>query len=363
MMYERIIRPLLFKIFSKDPEKAHEAVLTLLSFIGKQKWLAKLIEQFLTFEDAGLEQELYGLKFRNPVGLAAGFDKNGVALQGLQALGFGFIEAGTVTQYEQEGNPRPRIFRFPQDEAIINRMGFNNDGADKVSEHLRETRKLDIPLGISLGKSKITPLEKAVEDYLYSFRKLYSYGDYFIVNVSSPNTPGLRKLQEKRYLENLLSALQKENKILAKQIGCLRKRIWIKISPDIERDAIDEVVSVCFERGVVGLIAVNTTVTRDGLSMPTVEEGGLSGRPLRSKAISMTRYIHERTRGIIPIIGVGGIFTSEEAYEMLKYAHLIQIYTSFIYKGPAIVYQINKGLKQLMLRDGIKHISEIRRKR
>ena len=363
MIYRWMVRPILFKMSKKDSEKAHDLVLPLLSIIGKQKWLAKLIEQFSTFEDAGLEQELFGLKFRNPVGLAAGYDKNAVALQGLQTLGFGFIEAGTVTRDEQEGNPRPRIFRFPKDEAIINRMGFNNDGADKVSEYLRETRKLDIPLGISLGKSKNTPLEKAAEDYLYSFRKLYSYGDYFVVNVSSPNTPGLRQLQEKKNLDNLILELQRENKILAKQIGCPRKRIWIKISPDIDRDTIDELVSVCFERGFTGLIAVNTTITRDGLSMSTAEEGGLSGKPLWPKAISVVRYIYERTKGIIPIIGVGGISSPEEAYEMLKYAHLIQIYTGLIYKGPFFARQINKGLRQLMDRDGIKHISEIRRKR
>ncbi len=362
-MIYRMIRPILFKIFSKDPEKAHEAILTLLSFIGKRKWLAKLIEQFSIFEDEGLEQEIFGLKFRNPVGLAAGFGKNAVALRGLQALGFGFIEAGTVTRYEQEGNPRPRIFRFPKDKAIINRMGFNNDGADKVGAQLEKTEKAKIPLGVSLGKSKITPLEEAVEDYLYSFRKLYPYGDYFVVNVSSPNTPDLRKLQEKKNLDNLILALQKESKTLAKQIGCERKKILVKIAPDLSLNDIDEVLEICFDHSVDGIIAVNTTISRDELSAPTTEEGGLSGEPLWRRAYATVLYLSIKVEGRIPIIGVGGISTAEQAYEMLKYADLVQIFSGFIYKGPFIAHKINKRLKRLMNKDGIKHISEIRRGR
>jgi len=292
--------------------------------------------------------------------LAAGFDKNAIALRGLQVLGFGFLEAGTITRYEQKGNPRPRIFRFPKDEALINRMGFNNDGADKVAERLAKRKKLAIPLGVSLGKSKITPLEKAIEDYLYSLRKLYPYGDYVVVNVSSPNTPGLRQLQEKEYLDNLFPVLQMEAERLACQYNGQQKPILVKIAPDLSWEAIDELLEVCLSRRIAGIIAVNTTITRDGLSAPTKEGGGLSGKPLWLKAISIVRYISKHTEGKIPIIGVGGISGPEEAYEMLKFANLIQVLTSFIYKGPFVVHKINKGLRKLMDRDGIKHISELR---
>jgi dihydroorotate dehydrogenase len=361
MLYESIVRPILFRLSADDPEEAHEAVLTLLRLVGKQEWLANLIEQFSSFEDSGLEQELFGLKFRNPVGLAAGFDKNAIALRGLQTLGFGFLEVGTVTRYEQEGNPRPRIFRFPENKAIINRMGFNNDGADKIGERLAKRKRLAIPLGISLGKSKITLLEKAVDDYLYSLRKLYPYGDYFIVNVSSPNTPGLRQLQERKYLDTLLFVLQRAGNDLAEKAGIQPKPILVKIAPDLGWEAINEVLEVCLSREIDGLIAVNTTITRDGLSVLTEEEGGLSGPPLWPKAISVVRYIYEHTEGKIPIIGVGGISGAEETYEMLKFVNLTQVLTSFIYRGPFIARQINKGLRELMDRDGIKHISELRR--
>jgi len=355
-----MVRPILFKIFSKDPEKAHEAVLTSLRFIGNKKWLAKLIAQFTTFEDEGLEQEVFGLKFRNPIGLAAGFDKNAVALQGLQALGFGFIEAGTVTRDKQEGNPRPRIFRFPKDEAIINRMGFNNDGADRIRRRLIGTDGLRIPLGISLGKSKNTPLEKAVEDYLYSFFMLYSYGDYFAINISSPNTPNLRELQDKEHLKIIITRIQELNKTLAEKRRCSRKKILVKIAPDLSLDAIDEVLQVCFDHSVDGIIAVNTTISRKGLSVQTDEEGGMSGRPLWPEALATIVYLSIRVNRRIPIIGVGGISNALQAYEMLKYADLIQIYSSLIYKGPFIARKINKGLKKLMNRDGVKHVSEIR---
>ena len=362
MLYSRLIRPLLFGFSANDPEKIHEMVLALLRWVGEREKLAGLVERFSTLKDPGLEQEVFGLKFQNPIGLAAGFDKNAVALQGLQALGFGFIEAGTVTRYQQGGNPRPRIFRFPGDEALINRMGFNNDGADEIMTRLRDAKRLTVPLGISLGKSKITPLEEAVEDYLYSLQNLYPYADYFVVNISSPNTPGLRKLQERKYLDNLLSVLQREVANLARQDDVQRKPILVKIAPDLGWEAIDELLQVCFDCRVAGLIAVNTTITRDGLSIPTFEEGGLSGKPLWSKAIRIVRFISERTQGAIPIIGVGGIFGPEEAYEMLKAgASLVQVYTGFIYRGPFIVHQINKGLRQLMNRDGVKELSELRR--
>ncbi len=361
MFYQKLVRPFVFWYSKDDPERAHEKVLALLSWVGKHKRLAGLIEQLFTIKDERLEQEVFGLKFLNPIGLAAGFDKNAVALRGLQALGFGFLETGTVTRYGQEGNPRPRIFRFPEDKAVINRMGFNNDGADEIEARLAKRRKLAIPLGISLGKSKVTPLENAVDDYLYSLRKLYPYGDYFIVNVSSPNTPGLRKLQERKYLDNLLLILQKENKTLAKQFNIQPKPILVKIAPDLSWEAIDEVLQVCMDRQIDGLITGNTTITRNGLSVPTEEGGGLSGKPLWPKIISLVRYISQHTEKKLPIIGVGGISNSEKAYEMLKCACLIQVLTGLVYEGPFIASAINWGLLRLMNRDGIKHISELRR--
>lgn len=362
MFYQQVIRPILFWLSVNDSEIAHEKILALLGLTGEKERLTRLIERFSTFRDRGLEQKIFGLKFRNPVGLAAGFDKNAIALQGLQSLGWGFLEAGTVTRYEQEGNPRPRIFRFPKDKALINRMGFNNDGADKVAQRLAKVRRLAIPLGISLGKSKITPLEKAIEDYRYSLGKLYPYGDYFVVNVSSPNTPGLRKLQDKGHLGNLLFVLRREAEDIAKRTGVQLKPIFVKVAPDLTLEAIDELLQVCLDSQVAGLIAVNTTITRDGLSVcvPFRGEGGLSGKPLWPKAISIVRYIHEQTAGKLPIIGVGGISGPEEAYQMLRYAVLIQVLTGFIYRGPFIARQINQGLRRLMDRDGIRHISELR---
>lgn len=363
MFYRWMVRPILFKMSKKDPEKAHDLVLPLLEFVGRRKLLASFIERCSTYEDEALEQEVFGLKFRNPVGLAAGFDKNGIALRGLQSLGFGFIEMGTVTSLKQPGNPRPRVFRFPKDKAIINRMGFPNDGAVTVSWNIRDRRKTSIPLGISLGKSKDTPLEAVVFDCAYSFRELYNFGDYFVINISSPNTPGLRKLQEKEYLKELVAALQEQNKILAQSTYQNPKKILVKIAPDLSLEAIDDVLEVCFDYGVDGIVAVNTTITRDGLSTPTTEEGGLSGRPLWPKALGTIVYLSIKINGRIPIIGVGGISTAKQAYEMLQYAHLIQIYSSLVYQGPAVVLQINEGLKRLMLRDGVKHISEIRQGR
>lgn len=361
MIYEKIIRPILFKFSERDPEIAHEKTLSLLRWIGQREWLVKLIENFLTVKDERLEQEVFGLNFPNPVGLAAGFDKNAVALQGLQALGFGFLEVGTVTKYRQTGNVRPRISRFKKEEALINRMGFPNDGADIIAKRLRKTKKVTIPLGINLGKSTNTPLEYATEDYKYLLRKFYNEGDYFVINISSPNIPGLRELQEKKKLDVLLRSVRKEAKILAKHSQGVRKPILLKISPDLEPKAIDDLLDICCERRVDGLIATNTTISRDGLNASAPKEGGMSGRPLFSKTIKTVRYIHQQTKGKLSIIGAGGIFSPEQAYEMLQAgASLIQVYTGFIYRGPALPRRINKGLRSLMDQDGIKHISELK---
>jgi dihydroorotate dehydrogenase len=349
------LRFILFRLSKKDPEHAHEIALKVLQLIGQYPWV---LNRFTLYKDPILEQELFGLIFRNPVGLAGGFDKNAVAIRGLATLGFGFLEVGTVTRYAQEGNPKPRIFRFPKDKALINRMGFNNEGADGMLKQFQKTNRPSIPIGISIGKSKITPLDKAVEDYLYSFRTLHSYGSYFAINVSSPNTPGLRTLQEKNHLDILIVTLQNESKVLAGCAGIRRKPLLVKVSPDLSWQAIDEVLAVCSDRNVDGLIATNTTLSRDGLSTQTHEAGGLSGKPLQNRAREVVKYICDHTA--LPVIGVGGIFNAQDAFAMLKAgARLIQIYTGLIYEGPFVVSAMNKGLGRLMKEYRIKQIQEI----
>lgn len=345
MVYEEAIRPLIFR-FYRDPEDAHEAVLSLLHNLGQVEPLAKLVEKYFLVSDKRLEQNLWGLKFRNTVGLAAGFDKNAFATRGLAALGFGFLEIGTITPLPQEGKPRPRIFRFVSDEALINRMGFNNFGADAVSAILRRTEKISIPLGISLGKGKDTPLEKAVDDYIYVLRKMYLQGDYFVGNLASPNTAGLRELQTKKYFEDFVSVLQGEARRLADCHGINKKPVLIKTAPDIGKEDLDNLLDICLEQKIEGIIAVNTTIGREGLNVRTSEEGGMSGAPLWPKAISAVRYIDRYTNSKLPIIGVGGISGPEDANEMLKVrsVKLIQVLTGLVYKGPTIARDINRGL-------------------
>lgn len=293
--------------------------------------------------DKRLEQRLWGLKFRNPVGLAAGYDKNGIAIQGFKTLGFGSIEIGTITPLPQKGKPRQRMFRFPKNRAIINRMGFNNEGADAVSITLNKIKKLSIPLGISLGKGKDTPLEKAVDDYIFVLQKLYLQGDYFVGNLASPNTKDLRELQTKKYFEDFVIALQNAAIRLADQYGIKKKPILIKIAPDIAKIDLDNLVDVCLDQKIEGLVAVNTTISREGLSVQTNEEGGMSGPPLYPKAIETVHYIDEYTNSKLPIIGVGGISGPKQANEMLeiKSVKLIQVLTGLIYEGPSIARNIN----------------------
>lgn len=345
MVYEEVIRPLIFR-FSRDPEDAHEAVLSLLHNLGQVEPLAKLVEKHFLVSDKRLEQNLWGLKFRNPVGLAAGFDKNAIAIGGLAALGFGFLEIGTITPLPQEGKPRQRIFRFPKDSALINRMGFNNFGTDAVSAMLCRIKKLSIPLGISLGKGKDTPLEKAVDDYIRVLQKMYLQGDYFVGNLASPNTAGLRELQTKKYFADFVISLQEEAIKLADYNGIKKKPILIKIAPDISDEDLDNLLDVCLEQKIEGIVAVNTTVSREGLSVRTSEEGGMSGTPLWSKAIRTAQYIDHYTNSKLPIIGVGGISGSDQANEMLeiKSVKLLQVLTSLIYKGPSIARNINRGI-------------------
>jgi dihydroorotate dehydrogenase len=296
------------------------------------------------------------LSFPNPVGLAAGFDKNGIALQPLAALGFGFIEAGTVTYHPQPGNARPRLFRLSEDQALINRAGFNNDGARAFARRV-ERHRPDCVLGVSIGKSKITPLEKATEDYLASFELVYNVADYIAVNVSSPNTPQLRELQQSEQLTSLLSALQTRRRELQKKVPLL-----VKLSPDLERRDLEMIVDVIERLQIDGIIATNTTVSRDNLRasaqrVAACGEGGLSGKPLRNRSTQMIAQLYELTRGRIPLIGVGGIFNADDAWEKISAgASLVQLYTGFIYQGPNIAQQINEGLAKILDREGFANL-------
>ncbi|MBM3452364.1 MAG: quinone-dependent dihydroorotate dehydrogenase [Bacteroidetes bacterium] len=337
----KLIRSILF-LFSA--EKAHYLASDLLSlflfFPGSQK----LLRLLFTVENNSLEREVFGLNFRNPVGLAAGFDKNASLYNDFSNLGFGFIEIGTVTPKAQEGNPKPRLFRLKSDEAIINRMGFNNNGIEEVIVNLKK-RKTTVVIGGNIGKNKTTPNEKANDDYLQCFKELYPYVDYFVVNVSSPNTPNLRALQEKEPLTELLTLIQHENTSMAS-----KKPILLKIAPDLNSDELDDVIDVVQTCKLDGIVATNTTIDRSNLKatkeeINTIGAGGLSGKPLSKKSTEIIRYIHEKTNGKIPIIGVGGIHTAQDAIEKLEAgASLIQLYTGFVYEGPALVKNINQEI-------------------
>jgi dihydroorotate dehydrogenase len=354
VLYE-LIRPALFRLSGNDPERAHEWVMHMLATAGR---LPARTALGLSVTNPRLQVRIAGLTFPNPVGVAAGFDKNAVALHALAALGFGFIEAGTVTYHPQPGNPRPRIVRLPQHEALINRMGFNNDGAAIVARRLVTTGPVRVPLGISIGKSRNTSLEDAVDDYRASYRLLAPHAGYIAVNVSSPNTPDLRTLQERAQIDALLDALQGEGESLRSRVG-RRPPLLVKLAPDLGDEAMDELLDVCLARRVDGLIAVNTTIARDGVGVAF--EGGLSGRPLHRRALAVVRFIHHHTGGLLPIIGVGGIFNAADAYAMLRAgAKLIQVYTGLIYEGPTIARRINQGLLQLMDRDGVRSLDRLR---
>ncbi|GHO79050.1 dihydroorotate dehydrogenase (quinone) [Ktedonobacter sp. SOSP1-85] len=345
MLYKALIRPVMYRLSAGDPEDAHHWLMNRLAWISHYPALLKTIEVANAYNSHGLARDVFGVHFPNPVGLAGGFDKNGIALPALAAMGFGFIEAGTVTRYAQPGNERPRIFRFSENDALINRMGFPNDGADAVAQRLSRLPRPSIPIGWSIGKSKVTPQEEAIEDYLYSLHKLHDFSNFFTVNVSSPNTPGLRKLQDKEPLDRLLHAVVQETQSIAAEKGTTPKPVLVKIAPDLTQEQIDDVIEVCLARGIRGIIATNTTLSREGLTRSTSEAGGLSGRPLHTRSLEIVRYLCLALEGKIPVIGVGGIFGPDDARRMFDAgASLIQIYTSFIYEGPGIVKQLNKSL-------------------
>ena len=347
MLYERAARPVLFRMGRGDAETAHEWTLNRLAALTRRPRALAAVRRALAAPD--LPVEVFGLRFPNPVGLAAGMDKNGVAVDAWPALGFGFVEVGTVTWHAQPGNERPRVFRLPHSHALINRMGFNNAGARALADRLAARKEpLPVPLGISLGKSRVTLLSEAVGDYLASLRALYPYGDYFAVNVSSPNTPGLRTLQDRDHLSELLAALQAEARRLA-GAGKPAKPILVKVAPDLADSAIAELVATCAEHGVAGLIATNTTLSRAGLDPRDIvrggQPGGLSGRPLAARARDVVAFVHRESGGRMPVIGVGGILAPEDAVRMIDAgAALVQLYTGLVYCGPALVRDTVRAL-------------------
>jgi dihydroorotate dehydrogenase len=330
-VYTGLARRALFRLGGGDAERAHEWTLRRLAALSRRPVLLAALRRRYAVQ---APRTVFGLRFPNPVGLAAGLDKDGVALAAWPALGFGFVEVGTVTRYAQPGNPRPRLFRLPASEAVVNRMGFNNAGAAALATRLAGRKPLGVPLGVSLGKSKVTPLDEAVEDYLASLRALRAYADYVAVNVSSPNTPGLRALQDRDHLAALLGALTAEAD---------GTPVLVKIAPDLTEQAIGEVLQVCTENGAAGVIATNTTLGREGVSGPvSTEAGGLSGRPLTERARAVVSFVHKESD--LPVIGVGGIMDPDDAARMLDAgASLVQLYTGFIYRGPGLVRAISRA--------------------
>ena len=339
-MYKAIIKPLFFLF---PPELAHQLTVSIFRALLKIPLLNRIIQSFYRVEHPRLKRSFLGLSFSNPVGLAAGFDKDGKHLKTMSALGFGFLEIGTITPVSQAGNPKPRLFRLPKDAALINRMGFNNMGIESLIDRLKKRPK-NLIIGGNIGKNKDTPQEEALNDYGQCFRQLFPYVDYFAINVSSPNTPGLRQLQEKEPLEQLLFYLQALNKELG------GKPILLKIAPDLNFEQLDDILHIVEKTQLDGVIATNTTISRSDLTtspliVKEIGQGGLSGKPLTQRATDVIRYLNQKSKGQLFIIGVGGIFSAEDALEKINAgASLIQVYTGLIYEGPSLVKKINKGI-------------------
>jgi len=335
-MYQRLLRPIFFLF---DPEKIHHVSFRLIRWVHAIG-LGPVIRRYYHLNHPGLKREVFGLTFPNPVGLAAGFDKDALAYRELANFGFGFIEIGTVTPKPQEGNPKKRLFRLTDDQAVINRMGFNNKGVDHAVSKLRRN-KGRVLIGGNIGKNKVTPNDQAVSDYCYCFEALFELVDYFVVNVSSPNTPNLRDLQEKEPLTKLLRILQERN--LAHDMP---KPILLKIAPDLTDGQLQDIIDIVQETKIAGVIATNTTLSREGLKHPNkIETGGLSGKPLTKRATEVIRFLHQKSGGAFPIIGVGGIHSAEDALEKIEAgASLVQLYTGFIYQGPGLIKKINQAI-------------------
>ncbi len=376
-IYKGLVRPLLFSGLKTDPEWLHKTTLQWLGALNERRddasmaWLRQQIRHRCSYVDSRLNQTCIGLQFPNPVGLAAGFDKDGAAAGLWSDFGFGFAEMGTVTWHAQPGNPQPRLFRLIEDEAVLNRMGFNNLGAQALAARLRQVNDLEgqrlsehqqavSPLGINLGKSKVTPLEQAVEDYCSSFKVLKDLGDYFVVNVSSPNTPGLRQLQAAEQLTPILSGLQALND--------QKRPLLLKIAPDLTDGDIAAIVEVALEQKLAGIIATNTTIDRSNLKTQRLaatgnlvadEAGGLSGAPLRQRSTEVIRFIHRETQGQLPIVGVGGVASAADAWDKITAgASLVQLYSGWVYQGPEMMRHLLKGLVEQLDRAGLDSIHE-----
>ncbi len=338
-MYKLLIKPFLFLF---DPEWVHHTVFKSIKIANKIPGVSSLLRTAYVVKDKSLERKLFGLTFPNPVGLAAGFDKDAKLFQELSHFGFGFVEIGTLTPKPQDGNPKKRMFRLAEDEGLINRMGFNNEGVEAAVKRLKKNR--GVLIGGNIGKNKLTSNQEAVNDYIFCFNALFDFVDYFVVNVSSPNTPNLRALQDKEPLTHLLSTLKELNK--KKQSP---KPILLKIAPDLTEDQLKDIIEIVTSVKIDGVIASNTTLNRDGLQSSQKNEiGGLSGKPVKDRSTAVIRFLAENNNSAFPIIGVGGIHTPEDAIEKLKAgASLIQLYTGFVYEGPGVVKKINKSLLQL----------------
>ena len=342
-LYENVARPILFRL---DAETAHNIGMRALGtgLAGRQR-----------FSDPILQTSVFGLEFKNPLGMAAGFDKNARVPNRLADLGFGFVEVGTVTLRPQPGNPKPRMFRLRDDGALINRLGFNNDGADAVAERLSRVDRRCV-IGVNIGRNKDVPNNEAIENYLQCFRIVHGVADYVAVNISSPNTPGLRELQRADHLEELLGALTSENKRLGE------KPLLVKIAPDLSDEEIEAAANICIAQGIAGIIAANTTIGRSGLRSAGVEaigDGGLSGRPLSRRSTEVIAKLYRYTTGRVPIIGVGGIFNGQDAFEKIAAgASLVQAYTGFVYTGPKFAAVVNQGLAEALREKGFSSVSE-----
>ncbi|MDD5140463.1 MAG: quinone-dependent dihydroorotate dehydrogenase [Verrucomicrobiales bacterium] len=361
--YRKLVRPLLF---AQDAERAHNSALAMLGCASRSRLACGVIGSIYGAPE--LPVEVFGLKFPNPVGLAAGMDKHAAAVPAWERLGFGFSELGGVTWHAQPGNPSPRMFRAVADAAIVNRMGFNNSGAEAVAQKLGEWKKRrrwpGHPIGINLGKSKVTPLEEAAGDYASSFNALRDLADFFVINVSSPNTPGLRQLQDKAALDEILAAIQEQN---GPQPADPRHRppILVKVAPDLSFEALDEILELVGPRHIAGIVATNTTLSRPQTNDAVLqriysETGGLSGRPLRARSTEVIRHLHKQTKGRLPIIGVGGIFDADDAWEKITAgASLVQIYSGMVYEGPGIAKSIVTGLLQRMEKEGVRKLKDL----
>lgn len=357
LLYQ-MAKPFLFKM---DPEAAHHLIIDGMGTAGRIPGMPAILSTIWgTKSSPELAIDLFGLHFNHPVGLAAGLDKNAKAVTGLSRIGLSFLEVGTVTPKGQAGNEQPRLFRLPPDEALINRMGFNNDGADVMAERLSKLPRRHIPLAVNIGKNKLTPNENAADDYRACVQKLFPYGDFFVVNISSPNTPDLRALQHGDELRLLLDAVKDEMVKQAERHGELPKPILVKIAPDNTEEQLAYMAEAIQLSGMSGIIATNTTISRDGLTHNNAgEAGGLSGRPLTQRSTEIIRSLYKITSGKLPIIGSGGIFTADDAYEKIRAgASLVEVYTAMIYKGPGLLKEIHRGLLQRLKQDGFSQIAQ-----